>query len=86
MDNRGTISVFCSSILQNSDLRIRFLAIVSRTPVGRLTTVVSRTPAGRWTTVVALVFFIRLFYRTVTCASVFTQLYLALQLEDGQPL
>ena len=54
-------------------MRIRFCAVVSR------------TPAGRWTTAVALVFFIRLSYRTVICAYVFTQLYLAPQLEDGQP-
>ena len=73
MDNRGSISVFYSSILENSDLRIRFYAVVAR------------TPAGRWTTAVALVFFIRLSYRTVTCAYVFTQLWLAPQLEDGQP-
>ena len=73
MDNSGRISVFYFSILKNSELRIRFYAVVSR------------TPAGRWTTAVALVLFIRLSYRTVTCAYLFTQLYLAPQLEDGQP-
>ena len=73
MDNRGSISVFYSSILLNSDLRIPFYAVVSR------------TPAGRWTTAVVLVFLIRLSYRTLTCAKVFTQLYLAPELEDGQP-
>ena len=72
MDTRSSISVFYSSILLNSDLRIRFYAVVSR------------TPAGRWTTAVELVFFILLSYRTVICAYVFTQLYLAPQLEDGQ--
>ena len=73
MDNRGSNSLIYSSFLQNSELSIRFYAVVSR------------TPAARWTTAVALVFLIRLSGRKVTCAYIFTELYLATQLEDGQP-
>ena len=65
MDNCGSISVFNSSILQNSDLRIRFYAVVSRT--------------------LALVFFIRYLIEQCFAHTFFTQLYLAPQLEDGQP-
>ena len=72
MDNRGSISVFYSSIYRTVTCAYVFTQLYL-------------APSWKMDNRGSISVFIRLSYRTVTCAYVFTQLYLAPQLEDGQP-